>query len=451
MTTALIALAATMPLLSAPAPQVSAEAYVHSRITPAVGIARLDGDGVQYGVAGQEPVSADALFAIGSVTKVFTALLLADAVARGEVTYESTVGELLPEWGFAPEVSRITLLQLATHTSGLPRLPRESHILARVFLRPGDPYAGLTVDDLFEDLSRVTSDAMQGQGRFNYSNFGSAVLGRLLEARAGRPYEVLMRERVLLPLGLEGMGFLHEVKDRPELMPPHRDNLRWARHWQLGAYEPMGGLYGSLEHMVRFLQAAMVAEEGSPMAETVERGLGWARSERDGVLTVWHNGRVGGYYSYIGFRPDSELGVVVLSNAAHDGDGFARSLFDGPATIPMLSSSWMMIGFTVLFTLLGPVLLYANIRQPTSRIHGLESLVSTVFLLALVFRLGAWTTIPFVVWWIGVGASLFGGAMLVRPMITAPWTLPGRPWTTAGKVVSMVFMIAVTAWALFRL
>ena len=187
---------------------------------------------VAYGnLAKGDPRTADGdtIFEIGSITKVFTSLLLADMVNRKEVALDDPAAKYLPEGVKMPERSgkSITLHDLSTHTSGLPPLP----------LKPNDsrnPYTGHSVDDLYEFLSGYTLPSDPGS-EFGYSNLGAGLLGHVLAYRAGTDYERLIRSRITEPLGMPDTGITlspsmnqrmatrsqRDARARRELGPPH--------------------------------------------------------------------------------------------------------------------------------------------------------------------------------------------------------------------------------------
>src|SRR5580704_17433633 len=152
------------------------------------------------GAADDRALDGDSVFEIGSITKVFTALLMADMAQRGEVAFDDPVAKYLPPEGRPHPYDKdgaITLLDLATHTSGLPRSPPN--------LEPKDPdnpYADYTAARLYAFLSSYTSQFQPGTS-FEYSNLGFGLLGHALALRAGCPYEDLLLDRICAPLGLE--------------------------------------------------------------------------------------------------------------------------------------------------------------------------------------------------------------------------------------------------------
>ena len=150
---------------------------------------------VAYGSLNQgdpRPLNGDTIFEIGSVTKVFTSLLLADMVQRGEVALADPVAKYLPADVKVPERGGrvITLVDLSTHTSGLPRMPSNFHPKD-----PANPYADYTVEQLYQFLSsyQLTRDI---GSQFEYSNLGGGLLGQALARRAGMDYEALVRSRI---------------------------------------------------------------------------------------------------------------------------------------------------------------------------------------------------------------------------------------------------------------
>jgi serine-type D-Ala-D-Ala carboxypeptidase/endopeptidase len=270
-------------------------------------------------------VDGDALFEIGSATKVFTSLLLADAVQRGEVALTDPVSKFLPADVKVPERGgkKITLADLATHTSGLPRLPAN--------LAPKDtanPYADYTVQQLYDFLSHYELPRDIG-AKYEYSNLGAGLLGHALALRAKMSYEALVRARILDPLKMKSTAVTLSEPLKKRLVAGHDPSGRIAKNWDLPTLAGAGALRSSANDLLEFLSAelgftksplasAMSAQlatrrpSGSP---TLEIALGWHIVKTpSGQEIVWHNGGTGGYRSFIGFDPKKRAGVVVLSN-----------------------------------------------------------------------------------------------------------------------------------------
>jgi serine-type D-Ala-D-Ala carboxypeptidase/endopeptidase len=263
-------------------------------------------------VAASGPIATDAVFELGSITKAATGLLLAVGVVRGEVALDTPLSDCLP--GARP----IALRDLATHTSGLPRLPLA--LLRRSgFTNRTDPYATTTVEELVDDLARVRLR----RPRLRYSNFGAALLGQALAARAGASYEELVEERVLRALGVE------EVWARQvEVAQPHDRRGRPVPPWTLGAYAPAGCLRGTVSGALELSTACLrpppamadaVAMALTPMVRRgpLEAGLGWVRSPvaRD-TRMWWHDGGTHGTRAFTGFVAETGTAVAAAANSA---------------------------------------------------------------------------------------------------------------------------------------
>lgn len=287
--------------------------------------------------SGQAP-SADTVYEIGSITKAFTGTLLAHMVARGELTLDTPIQELLPE-GVTAAISDnkpITLRHLATHTSGLPRMPDN--------FEPGDPanpYADYTEERACGFLGK--HKLRRAPGQYEYSNYGAGLLGMLLARRASTSYEQLVLDRIAIPLGMADTRIKLNEDQRRRLAPPYNGQLDEVKNWDFAAMAGAGALRSTTGDLLTLLESALAPHDGSAAAGgspsrpidtqaaalnalhdawtarhgkpgEIGIGLGW-HIARDGV-TVWHNGQTGGYSSWISARTGEQLGVVVLSNTA---------------------------------------------------------------------------------------------------------------------------------------
>lgn len=270
-------------------------------------------------------VSSNSIFQIGSVRKVFTALLLADAVSRGEVALDMPLAACLPG---TTVPGPITLEHLATHSSGLPRLPPG---LRRDALRHRmDPYRDVTADTLLSALSITRLRSVPG-ARVRYSNFGAALLGEALSRQLGRTYADLVTERITGPLGMTETGVhLGDGQDQRRAI----GHSRWGRpvpDWQLGAMVGAGALYSTARDLLALLQAhlepdatvlpdalRLVQQRRVRSNRRLQIGLGWLLSPLGSSDTpmLWHNGRTGGFSSFIALVPKPGAACVVLADAA---------------------------------------------------------------------------------------------------------------------------------------
>ncbi len=287
-------------------------------------------------------LNGDTIFEIGSATKVFTSLLLADMVQRGEVALTDPVAKYLPPGVKMPERGgrSITLEDLSTHTSGLPRLP--TNFAPK---DPANPYADYSVDQLYQFLSSYT--LMRDIGaQYEYSNLGGGLLGHVLARRGGMDYEALVRTRILDPLGMRSTRITLSPELKQRMAVGHNDKLEPVPNWDLPTLAGAGALRSSTNDLLTFLGAELGYTKGpltSAMAAMLsvrrpsgtpglEIGLAWHIFIRrsDGNEIVWHNGGTGGFRSFIGFDKKRRVGVVVLSNTetAAGVDDIALHLFD---------------------------------------------------------------------------------------------------------------------------
>jgi D-alanyl-D-alanine-carboxypeptidase/D-alanyl-D-alanine-endopeptidase len=296
---------------------------VHRVRSRAWGVAAsaIVGDTVDCTVeAGDDPMTTESVFQVGSLTKTVTGVLLGCAVVRGEAALDTAVGEILDRPG---QAATVTLLALATQRSGLPPLPPNLD-LAKV--DRGDPYGAYTADDLVEALGMIEAPA--GQDGYQYSNFGFMLLGLLLSRIAGKPYAQLARERVFDPMGLATAGCPPADQDR---MPGYALNER--TRWWTTNLPGAGGVGMSIRDLTTYLQAHL-APDDTPLGEAIRlatanhaappaaMGLGW---EHEGG-GCWHNGATGGFRSFAAFHRPTHTAVALLANSADpewlDGVGF---------------------------------------------------------------------------------------------------------------------------------
>ena len=308
---------------------------------------------VNYGtfaVDDKRPVSSDTIFEIGSVTKVFTSLVLADMVQRGEVSLDDPVAKFLPPDVKVPERGgkQITLLDLSTQTSGLPRMP--SNFAPK---DPGNPYADYSTDKLFAFLSSYTLTRDIG-AQYEYSNLGVGLLGTALARRAGTDYEGMIRARIAGPLKMEStvVSLPAQVK-AARLALGHDDTRQIVPNWDLTALAGAGAIRSDTADMLAFV-AAFLGYADTPLAKAMEMmtktrrpgpskeieiAMAWHITHRGDREIVWHNGGTGGYRSFVGFDPKARSGVVLLSNmsSAVGVDDIGMHLLDSSAPLAKLT------------------------------------------------------------------------------------------------------------------
>ena len=480
--------------------QLAIEAYVDKGHTRGAVAWRLNADGSEEQArVGIDQSTYDARFEAGSITKVFSSILLADAVLAENVTLDTSIAALgAHRCELAPEVGSITLKQLATHTSGLPRLAPGRGLLRGV-LQPSDPYAGSTRDELFEAICTLEAEDLHERGSVNYSNFGVALLGRLLEEvdlstldptlSPDASYEDRLHTRVLEPLGLTESDF---EAAHPHTVPGHRTNHTPAGPWHLDAYNPAGGLRTTLPDLIALARNALAADF-PPLALTLEPhhldeeghpeiGLGWFFQtlkaddpDASSETLIWHNGRTGGYFAFIALAPESGRAVVLLTDTSH-GTGFAVDLLREPSPEPPpLDPSIFFIMVGLLFPWLAPLALLRlhrrltlppdaaadetppeasflkrltaslNRQHPAGRLDAISAALEATFLLILTHQLGAWQLLPIAIWYAALVLTVGLGVRVVPVVVKAPWFgregWKGRAVTVLNGVVAVGLVV----------
>jgi len=292
---------------------------------------------VSHGSSGNgKSLDGDSEFEIGSLSKVFTTLVLADMIERGEVQLDDAIGKYLPEGVKAPERNGkvITLRHLATHTSGLPRLP--ANFAPK---DPSNPYVDYDAARMLAFLGGYALTRDPGE-RYEYSNYGVGLLGYLLARRAGSDYATLIRTRILQPLNMNDTAVVLNAAQRARLVQGHDSNGKMVPGWDFDAMAGAGAIRSTAHDMLKFL-AAQRGNKKSPLQAAIARsqrelqdiggperqiGLGWHINWQFGNRFVWHNGATGGFRSFAGLT--AQGGVVVLSNQQTSVDDIGYHLLD---------------------------------------------------------------------------------------------------------------------------
>lgn len=301
-------------------------------------LASQTGGGVTIGVVqgGAQRVLAygtakpGSIFEIGSITKTFTGLILAQMVEQGKVKLDEPVRLLLPPGTVAkPAGPEIMLLDLATQHSGLPRMPDNFHPA-----NPQNPYLDYRAVNLYEYLTKHGVQKPAGAG-FLYSNLGFGLLGQALANRAQMSYPELLRKEVTGPLHLSDTTVALSPAQQARLIQGHDAQHRPARAWDLDAFAGAGAIRSTASDMLMYLKAnlhpdALHAAPAAEAAKTLPAALAMSHQLRADAVpglrialawlyktdtgTYWHNGATGGYSSFALFNPKDNYAVVVLFN-----------------------------------------------------------------------------------------------------------------------------------------
>lgn len=306
------------------------QARVDQGINTGIVVGVIDENGSHYYSVGvrslksNERVDERSVFEIGSITKTFTGILLADKVMKGEMKLDDPLQNYLPEGVTTPtrDGASIKLIHLANHTSSLPRMPGNFSPA-----NPANPFADYSEKQMYDFLNhyRLTRDI---GSQYEYSNYAVGLLGHVLARKSGVSYEQLVVDVIATPLGL--------THTRIALTPDMKKNLAIGyngdievENWDIPTLAGAGALRSTAMDMINYLSANMglVKTELHPamqLSHTNSRregstpmvGLGWHITPADGQEIVWHNGGTGGYRSFIGFIKGGKKGVVVLSNSS---------------------------------------------------------------------------------------------------------------------------------------
>ena len=289
---------------------------------------------------GRMPLSADSVFEIGSISKVFTGIALASMADDGLVAIDDAVQKHVREGVSIPARGSqvIRFVDIVTHHSGLPRMP-SSFAPAD----PTNPYADYTVEMMYEflaghDLTRDVGDS------FEYSNLGMGLLGQVLAEVAGTDYETLVRARILDPLGMDNTAIALTDPMAARMAHGHTATGMPTSNWDFPALAGAGALRSDVNDMLDFIAANIRAAQGKASSD-VERamatshgeratangmgiGLAWVIRPTTAGSIVWHNGGTGGFRTWAGFDPDKGVGAVVLTNSGHGADDIGFHLID---------------------------------------------------------------------------------------------------------------------------
>jgi D-alanyl-D-alanine-carboxypeptidase/D-alanyl-D-alanine-endopeptidase len=310
--------------------------------TPSIVVGIIDKNGPQYytfgtKTIGGQPVDEHSIYEIGSISKTFTAILLAQMALEGQLKIEDAAQNYLPSFVKMPVRAnqQITLGQLSDHTSGLPRIPE--NLIPEDF---NNPYADYTEDKLYAFLNSYTLPRDIGS-EMEYSNLAAGLLGYILALKAETSYESLMVNKMALPLGMNATQLTMDETMLQHLAKGHSNGVE-VSNWDFDCLAGAGGIRSSLHDMLRYvaanlgleksellpaLQLSHQARHNKESADT-EVGLGWMITKGNEGEIIWHNGGTGGYRTFAGFIKETGIGVVVLTNSDRGADDIGMRLLN---------------------------------------------------------------------------------------------------------------------------
>lgn len=313
--------------------------------SPSIVIGIIDKNGPQYysfgtkSIGGQ-PVDQHTIYEIGSISKTFTAILLAQMAMKGQVKIDDPAQKYLPATVKMPTRNgkQISLGQLSDHSSGLPRLP--SNLAPK---NAANPYADYSVEELYYFLNQYQLARDIGSS-FEYSNLGVGLLGHILSLNAGEDYEKLLTTNITSPLGMKETKITLDGNMQKNLAMGY-SNGGPVSNWDMPTLAGAGAIRSSLHDLLRYvaanvglqeteLQAAMNLTHQPRRPTTRDSiGLAWFITKgADGDVT-WHTGGTGGYRTFCGFVKQAGKGVVVLTNSDRGADDIGMHLLNPDAKL----------------------------------------------------------------------------------------------------------------------
>lgn len=289
------------------------------------------------GLDDDKPVNEFSIYEIGSISKVFTCITLADMVLNNELKLDDLAEKYLPETVKMPSRNKIeiSLKHLASHSSALARIPTNMQPAD-----PANPYADYTVENMYEFLSGYTLTRGIG-GKYEYSNLGMGLLGHILSLKAGTEYEQMIIERICNVLEMESTFITFTLKLKKRLARGH-NSAGEVPNWDIPTLAGAGAIRSTANDMLTFLAANMGVKRSKlsaamdmthraqvDISKEMRVGLGWHIRDNGKTQIIWHNGGTGGYRTFCGFIKDKKIGVVVLSNMNISADDIGFHLLDG--------------------------------------------------------------------------------------------------------------------------
>lgn len=278
------------------------------------------------------------IYEIGSISKIFTAVLLADLVEKNILSLDDSIINYLPDsLKTNTHLHKITFKQLANHTSGLPRLP--TNLEQSNNFTSTNPYSSYTQKDLYSLLKNIQINSEPGEN-YEYSNLGYGLLGDILSTITKKTYAQNIKEIITIPLNLGNTVEKIDPKIQ-KLVNTYNKNGENTPAWDFQALAGAGSLKSSLSDLLRFVQYQFKMPENeleNAMALTrqftfftppnTDIGLGWHMNMTNDLICYWHNGGTGGSSSFIAIVPDLKSAIVVLSNSAHSVDSISEQIFE---------------------------------------------------------------------------------------------------------------------------
>lgn len=314
---------------------------------PGIVVGMIDGDKTEYysygvkSLVGKESMDEHTVFEIGSISKTFTAILLADQVVKKKMNLDDPLQKYLPQGVTAPTRNGVSikLVNLANHTSSLSRMPDNFKPA-----NPANPYADYSEKQLYDFLQRYVLPRDIGS-QYEYSNYAVGLLGHVLATQQHTTYEALMVAVIAKPLGMEDTRVVFTPAMKKNLAMGHADGIQ-VENWDLPTLAGAGAIRSTAADMLKYLSANMgktqsklypamqlAHQHSRPEGAIPMVGLGWHMSNAGTHELILHSGGTGGYRSFAGFVKDGTRGVVVLTNSTASADDIGMHLLNPSAPL----------------------------------------------------------------------------------------------------------------------
>lgn len=324
---------------------------ISEEVTPSMAIAIIKKNGIQYFNFGKtekngSDVDENTIYEIGSISKVFTAVLLAQQVLDGDLTLNDNINDYLPADVKVPVMGKneITFGNLTDHTSGLPRMP-DNFTPAN----QNNPYADYTVNQMYEFISNYKPLRSVGD-EYEYSNLGQGLLGHILAMNKNTTYEQLMIQTIAQTLEMNDTKIEFNQRMRDNLALGHSGN-QIVENWDIPTLAGAGAIRSSTSNMAKFISANL-GYLNSPLLPAMELthkvrhkkagkmsiAMGWHIMKGKEGDVYWHNGGTGGYRTFVGFVKETGTGVVILTNSNRGADDIGFYLLDSGSELAEVKS-----------------------------------------------------------------------------------------------------------------
>lgn len=322
-----------------------AKSYLSNPTTASLSIGVIHNNKINsfyYGTTNKADISSipntNSIYEIGSISKIFTAILLAELVENQIISLDDSISKFLPDsLKSNPSLQKITFKQLANHTSGLPRLP--DNIEKATNFSGLNPYATYTREDLYAYLKNAQITSEPGDN-YEYSNLGYGLLGDLISIITQKSYQQNVLDIISTPLGMTNT--IEKINPKTQkLVNTYNSSGKAVPSWDFQNLAGLGALKSNVNDLLRLAQFQFKMPESkleNAMALTrqftyylppnTDVGLGWNMNMSNDVVVYWHNGGTGGSSSFMAIIPDTKSALIILSNSEHSVDEMSMKILE---------------------------------------------------------------------------------------------------------------------------